>query len=139
MRLKNRTVLYEIPQMRKSMKVLVIDDNHDITEVLSFYFEHENIDYELINNGKEGLKAIREHNFDLILLDMAMPEFSGIEVIRSLKKDGIFESRNIVIFTASSDPKIREELGASGAKMIFKKPCSLDDLKALIEKYRRNT
>lgn len=125
--------------MRKSMKVLVIDDNHDITEVLSFYFEHENIDYELINNGKEGLKAIREHNFDLILLDMAMPEFSGIEVIRSLKKDGIFESRNIVIFTASSDPKIREELGASGAKMIFKKPCSLDDLKALIEKYRRNT
>jgi DNA-binding response OmpR family regulator len=86
MRLKNRTVLYEIPQMRKSMKVLVIDDNHDITEVLSFYFEHENIDYELINNGKEGLKAIREHNFDLILLDMAMPEFSGIEVIRSLKK-----------------------------------------------------
>lgn len=125
--------------MRKSMKVLVIDDNHDITEVLSFYFEHEDIDYELINNGKEGLKAIREHNFDLILLDMAMPEFSGIEVIRSLKKDGIFESRNIVIFTASSDPKIREELGASGAKMIFKKPCSLDDLKALIEKYRRNT
>jgi two-component system, OmpR family, response regulator len=139
MRLKNRTVLYEIPQMRKSMKVLVIDDNHDITEVLSFYFEHENIDYELINNGKEGLKAIREHNFDLILLDMAMPGFSGIEVIRSLKKNGIFESRNIVIFTASSDPKIREELGASGAKMIFKKPCSLDDLKALIEKYRRNT
>jgi two-component system, OmpR family, response regulator len=139
MRLKNRTVLYEIPQMRKSMKVLVIDDNHDITEVLSFYFEHENIDYELINNGKEGLKAIRERNFDLILLDMAMPGFSGIEVIRSLKKDGIFESRNIVIFTASSDPKIREELGASGAKMIFKKPCSLDDLKALIEKYRRNT
>lgn len=79
------------------MKVLVIDDNHDITEVLSFYFEHENIDYELINNSKEGLKAIREHNFDLILLDMAMPGFSGIEIIRSLKKDGIFESRSIVL------------------------------------------
>jgi CheY-like chemotaxis protein len=118
------------------MKVLVIDDNSDIREVLSVYFEHENIDYELIDNGIEGLEAIRKHPYDLVLLDMAMPQFSGIEVILSLKKDGIFELRNIVIFTASSDPKILEELGASGAKMIFKKPCSLDDLKALVERYR---
>jgi CheY-like chemotaxis protein len=119
------------------MKVLVIDDNHDIREVLSLYFEHENIDYELIDNGTEGLEAIRKNQFDLILLDMAMPQFSGLEVIRSLKKDGIFESRNIVIFTASSDPKILQELGVSGTKMIFKKPCSLDDLKELVEKYRK--
>jgi two-component system, OmpR family, response regulator len=99
--------LHEIPQVRKSMKVLVIDDNHDIGEVLSVYFEHENIDYELIDNGTEGVKAIRERDFDLILLDMAMPDYSGLDIIRSLKNDGIFESKNIVIFTASSDPKIK--------------------------------
>lgn len=118
------------------MKVLAIDDNKEIREVLSFYFEHENIDYELIDNGTEGLKAIREHDFDLILLDMAMPQFSGLDVVRSLKKDRIFELRNIVIFTASSDQKVMEELRASGAKEVFKKPCSLDDLTALIERYR---
>jgi len=99
--------LHEIPQVRKSMKVLVIDDNHDIGEVLSVYFEHENIDYELIDDGTEGVKAIRECDFDLILLDMAMPGYSGLDIIRSLKNDGIFESKNIVIFTASSDPKIK--------------------------------
>ena len=64
----------------------------------------------MIDNGTEGLKAIREHDFDLILLDMAMPQFTGLDVIDSLRKDGTFGSRNIVIFTASSDPKIREEL-----------------------------
>jgi DNA-binding response OmpR family regulator len=75
------------------MRVLVIDDNHDIGEVLNVYFEHKNIDYELIDNGTEGLKSIRERDFDLILLDMAMPGYSGLDIIRSLKKDGIFESK----------------------------------------------
>jgi AmiR/NasT family two-component response regulator len=53
-----------------------------------------------------------------------------------LKDEGIFELRNVVIFTASSDAKVLEELRAIGAKEIFKKPCSLDDLKALVERYR---
>lgn len=96
----------------------------------SLYFEHENIDYELIDNGTGGLEAIRKNNFDLILLDLAIPGFGGLDVMESLKKDGIFESRNVGIFTASSNPKLLEELRHSGAKEIFKKPCSLDDLKA---------
>ena len=67
-----------------------------------------------------------------------MPQFSGVDIIQTLKNEGIFESRNIVIFTASSNSKLLEELRNNGAKEIFKKPCSLDDLKALIERYRTN-
>lgn len=121
------------------MRVLLVDDNTEIREVLSLYFEHENIDYELIDNGTEGLEYIRKNHFDLILLDLAMPQFSGVDVIQTLKNEGIFESRNIVIFTASSDSKLLEKLRNNGAKEIFKKPCSLNDLKALIERYRTNT
>jgi CheY-like chemotaxis protein len=119
------------------LKVLVIDDNAETREVLSLYFEHENIDYELVDNGTEGLDSILKNQFDLILLDLAMPEFSGIDVIHSLKDDGIFESRNIVIFTASSDPEVLEDLKNCGAKEIFKKPCSLEDLEELVERYRK--
>jgi len=114
------------------VNVLVVDDSAEIREVLSLYFEHENIDYELIDNGTDGLEAIRKHDYDLVLLDLAIPQFSGVDVVESLKKDGIFESRNIVIFTASSDPKTLEGLRSSGAKEIFKKPCSLDDLKSRV-------
>ena len=57
-------------------------------------------------------------------------------VIKSLEQDGIIESKNIVIFTASSDRTVLDEIKNSGVKEIFKKPCSLDDLTALIEKYR---
>jgi two-component system OmpR family response regulator len=84
---------------------------------------------DIIRNNKE---------FDLILLDLAMPDFTGLDVIESLKDENLLESRNIVIFTASSDPKVLEKIERSGVKAVFKKPCSVDDLTALIEKYRPN-
>ena len=50
------------------------------------------------------------------------------------ERESIMESKNIVIFTASSDRKMLNEIKNSGVKEIFKKPCSLDDLVDLIEK-----
>jgi response regulator of citrate/malate metabolism len=72
----------------------------------------------------------------LILLDLAMPDFSGLDVIKSLNNDGLVQSRNIVIFTASSNQDILQQMKNYGIKEIFKKPFSLDDLTNLIERYR---
>jgi DNA-binding NarL/FixJ family response regulator len=71
-------------------------------------------------------------------VDLAMSEFSGLDVIKSLENENLLERRNIVVFTASSDPKLLEEIGRSGVKGIFKKPFSVADLTALIEKFRKN-
>jgi DNA-binding response OmpR family regulator len=117
------------------MKLLVVDDNEEITEVISYYCESQKIDCKIINDGKEGLDAIRKGDFNLILLDLAMPYFSGIDVINSLKTDGLLEEKNIAVFTASSDHRLYDELKRSGIKEIFKKPCSVDDLTELINKY----
>ena len=119
------------------MRLPVIDDNHEITEAITFYCSTEkDLDCRVINNGQEGLESIRNEKFDLILLDLAMPEFSGWDVIKSLKQDRIIESKNIVIFTASSNQDLLHEIRDIGVKEIFKKPFSLDDLIKLIEKYR---
>ncbi|MGI8833229.1 MAG: hypothetical protein ACR2IS_11415 [Nitrososphaeraceae archaeon] len=53
-----------------------------------------------------------------------------------MKEGRQLESKNIVIFTASSDNKILDQMKNSGVKEVFKKPCSLEDLTELIEKYR---
>ena len=117
------------------LRILVVEDNVEISEALSFFCDAEkDIDCEVINTGQEGLDRIRAEKFDLILLDLAMPDFTGLDVVKSL--NGLIESRNIVIFTASSDQDILKELRNSGIKEIFKKPFSLDDLIKLIEKYR---
>jgi CheY-like chemotaxis protein len=103
------------------LKVLVVDDNYDIV-VVSFYCETKQIDCDTITGGKSGLSAIRNNHYDLILLDVAMPEFTGLDVIRSLKADGLLEKMNVVVFTASSDPKMYEEIRNSGVKEILRKP-----------------
>ena len=95
----------------------------------------KDIDCKVVNSGQEGLERIRNEKFDLILLDLAMPEFSGKDVIQSFTKNQLIE-KNIVIFTASSDPVVLEQMKNSGVKEIFKKPFSLEQLTKLIEKYR---
>lgn len=114
------------------MRILVVEDNDEITEAMSFYCSaKKDIECNVINNGREGLERIRNDKFDLVLLDLAIPDFSGWDVIKSLKQDGFIKSKNIVIFTASSDQIILNDN--------FKKPFSLDQLTALIEKYRPRT
>jgi len=55
----------------------LIDDNHEIAEVVRFYYSTKNIDCRAIEDGQEGLERIRKDKFDLILLDIAMPDFTG--------------------------------------------------------------
>jgi two-component system, OmpR family, response regulator len=118
------------------MKILIIDDTQEIGEALKFWLENEGVTVDIITDGLTGLDVIRNRHFDLILLDVAMPDFTGLDVINSLKKDGLLESKNIVIFTASSDKDLLERLKNLGVKGILKKPSSLEELEELCEKYR---
>ena len=69
----------------------------------------KDIDCKVVNSGQEGLERIRNENFDLILLDLAMPEFSGKDVIQSFTRDQLIQ-KNVVIFAASSDPPVLEQM-----------------------------
>ena len=105
------------------MKLLVVDHSKDITDVLMVQCDSDSLDCKVVNAGNEGLDIMRNNsNFDLILLDLAMPEFSGLDVIKSLKNENLLERRNIVVFTASSDPTVLENTERSGVKAVFKKP-----------------
>ena len=83
-----------------------------------------------------GRFRVKSEKFDLVMLDLAMPEFSGYDVVRPLKQDGVLESSNIVVFTASSDVETLKEIGNSVVREVFKKPFSLDEITDLIKKYR---
>lgn len=122
------------------MRVLLIDDNKDIANMVNLCLEsQEDITCDVISDGKEGLKSIKEGNFDVILLDLALPDFSRFDIFKDLilKDDGIINSNNILIFTASSvtDVEVQETL-ASGAKGVLRKPLSIDDLIGAVEKFR---
>jgi two-component system OmpR family response regulator len=120
------------------MKVLVIDDNSEITDMLSFYLEEAGYDCKVVNDGREGLQAIKSDDFDLVLLDLAMPEFSGMDVINSLKSDNLLEKKNIIILTASAlHDEETEALVRDGIRSVLKKPISIDDLTGVLQQFHR--
>jgi len=118
----------------KKLKILGIDDNEDILNLCEIALSSEGHEYTGIENGKEGLELIRNQQFDLVLLDLSMPDFSGIDVIDALVKDGIMDKQKIVLFTATSANDIESERILERAHSIMNKPLDMDTLLAHIQK-----
>ena len=119
----------------EKMKILGIDDNEDLLSLCEITLSSEGHEYTGINNGREGLQAIRDKKFDLLLLDLSMPDFSGMDVFDALVKDGIMNKQKVVIFTATSPAEKEIELFLEkGAHSILKKPVDPDDLAKFIHK-----
>jgi len=111
------------------MKILSIDDNEDINELMKDVLESAGYDFTSVTNGLDGIKLIHEQQFDLVLLDIAMPKFSGYDVINVLVKDGIIKKQPVILFTASliTNSEI-EELIKKGAYSCIRKPIEIDDI-----------
>lgn len=96
-------------------KILLIEDEPDITEVLQYNLEKEGFEVEFAPRGDAGLEAIRKHNPDLLLLDLMLPGVDGLELTRILKRDPQTRHLPIVMLTAKSeelDRIVGLELGA---------------------------
>jgi len=114
------------------MKILIIDDNETITKAVSKVLKLKGHDCILVNESKRGLKLISENEYDLVLLDLAMPELTGLDLVKKLKPSSKNLSK-VVIFTAMSvPPEQLLELKALGIRSILKKPFSLTDLDQII-------
>ncbi|MFZ1076524.1 MAG: response regulator [Nitrosotalea sp.] len=109
------------------MKILLIDDNQDITTMMHKYLTIKGHDCIVSNDGRNGLTIIEGQEFDVILLDLAMPEFTGIDIVNDLYNSGKIKEKKIILFTASSvkDDEIRN-LIKKGVHSCLKKPVKLD-------------
>jgi len=117
------------------MKILGIDDNKDLLNLSEISLRSGGHEYTGINNGKDGLKAIMDEKFDIVLLDLSMPEFSGQDVIDALVKDGIMNKQKVVIFTATNPTKeMCDQFLEKGVHSILKKPYEPDILLEFVHK-----
>jgi len=117
------------------MKILGIDDNEDLLNLCDIALSSDGHEYTGINNGKEGLEAIKNEKFDLLLLDLSMPDFSGEDVMNALVKDGLMNKQKVVIFTAMSPEKdVIDQFLEKGAHSVLKKPIEPDVLIDFVHK-----
>jgi DNA-binding response OmpR family regulator len=76
----------EPPKPRRALRILIADDDRDTVMTLMVVLRHEGHEVKGVYNGKQALEAIRQFEPDAVLLDIAMPELSGWEVVRQVKE-----------------------------------------------------
>ena len=112
------------------MKILLVDDNQEITLLLSKFLISKGFEIMVANDPIEGLRRIQQEQYDVILLDISMPEISGINIIDTLAKDEILKDQNIFIFSANtlSEIQIKDLLRKDGINGCLKKPIQLSEI-----------
>jgi DNA-binding response OmpR family regulator len=118
-------------------KILIIEDDKDIVELLNHYLEKENFVLKDALDGSSGLTKAKSENFDLIILDIMLPEMDGLEVCKELRSDPKTKSVPIIMLTAKgeeSDKIVGLELGADD---YVTKPFSPKELVARVKSLLR--
>jgi len=116
------------------MKILIVDDDVESTKALGSIITSIGHDVQFTNDPKVGLKLIREQTNDIVFLDLAMPEFSGADIIENLTENDKTKLKNIVIITASSvNDEELDRLMNLGVHSVLRKPVDID---ALIDKIK---
>ncbi len=90
-------------QPRRREKILVIEDEADILEVIEYNLRREGYRVHGYLDGEEGLKGAKKENPDLVLLDLMLPGMDGLEVCRELKRDSLTRNTPVIILTAKSE------------------------------------
>src|SRR5690625_2516602 len=107
--------------MNTKSRILVVDDEDRIRRVIRMYLEREDCESEEAANGKDALELALNNDYDLILLDIMMPEMDGYEVCTELRKE---KTTPVIMLTAKDEESNRVEGFEVGADDYIVKPFS---------------
>lgn len=113
------------------INVLVVDDTKNIRLLLTQCLEFEGYTVTTASNGTEALETLSHRSFDLIFLDVRMPELSGTEVLRQMRQMGIHSP--VVMITAFGTVKNAVECTQLGAVAYLQKPFTENKVKQVLE------
>jgi two-component system alkaline phosphatase synthesis response regulator PhoP len=88
---------------KKNFKVLVVDDDADILELLQYNLSKEGYEVKVADNGKKAIEIAKDFVPSLILLDVMMPQMDGVETCRQLRENPLFSGTYILFLTARSE------------------------------------
>ncbi|MDP8265869.1 MAG: response regulator [Candidatus Aceula meridiana] len=113
-------------------KLLIVDDESDVREFAKNFFQKRKIDVLTASGGKEALSILEKETPDLMLLDVRMGELSGVDTLRTLRKQG--NQVKIIMVTGVEDPEVISEVESLGVTGYVHKPLALDELEQIVMK-----
>ena len=125
--------------MAAKKKILVVDDERDLVDLLALRFQSEGYDVIQAFDGMDGLEKVRANNPDLIILDVMMPRLNGYQVCRELKQDVKFKKIPIIMLTAKAQESDKFWGMETGAEGYITKPFDFGNLSETVKKFLLNT
>tara|TARA_B000000565_G_scaffold35485_1_gene23627 strand:+ start:10223 stop:10885 length:663 start_codon:yes stop_codon:yes gene_type:complete len=123
------------------MKILIVDDEKDILEFLSYNLRKEGFEILTANNGQEGLEMATKEVPDLIILDVMMPEMDGIEACEKIRETPSLEDTLVLFLTARAEEYSELAGFTAGADDYITKPIKpkllISRVKAILKRKRR--
>jgi two-component system phosphate regulon response regulator PhoB len=110
------------------MKILIIEDERDLAELIAFNLQKEGFQTMIANDGKTGLERVRNETPDLVILDLMLPEISGVEICKTMRKEKSSSETPVLMITAKGE-EIDKVIGFEvGADDYLVKPFSTREL-----------
>lgn len=116
----------------KRFKVLVVDDEPEILELLQYNFNKKGLEVAIARNGQEGLEMIQQDPPQIIVLDIMMPVMNGIEMCRQLRQHEQFRNIPILFLSATNDDMLILSAMSAGGNHFVSKPIRLNLLFELV-------
>ena len=108
--------------------VLVIEDEPNIIEAISYILSRDGWDVKTHSNGQDAVNAARTRAPDLIILDVMLPGKSGFDILHEIRSDGALKQTPVLMLTARGQKKDREIAERAGASRYMTKPFSNAEL-----------
>ena len=126
---------------KKDIKILLVDDEPDVVEIIKYNLEQEGYNVKTASNGKEALKKAKKIIPHLIIMDVMMPEMDGIEACENLRSDKAFNDTIIMFLTARGEDYSYVAAFDAGADDYVTKPIKpkiiVSKVKALLRRLRK--
>ncbi|ENZ01715.1 response regulator transcription factor [Clostridium thermobutyricum] len=120
-------------------KILIVDDEENILELLNFNLKNAGYEVYTANNGEKALKLAKENKPNLVLLDLMIPGIDGLDVCKEIKRDKDLKETSIIMVTAKGE-ELDKILGLElGADDYITKPFSIRELLARVKAVLRRT
>ena len=113
-------------------RILVVDDDENILSLERTILEQKGFDVTAAAGGAEALKLLADQTFDLVLLDVMMPEVDGFTVCRKIKEDPRLKDVPVIFLTAKGGGEALAEGFESGAIMYINKPFTANKLLTIV-------
>ncbi|KXW55161.1 response regulator transcription factor [Ferrovum sp. PN-J185] len=117
-------------------KVLLIDDDVELLEMIAEYLKREGFDVNVAHTGYEGLSLLKKDNFSIVVLDIMMPNINGLETLEKIREESLIPVLMLTARGDDSDRIIGLELGADD---YVPKPCTPRELTARIKAILRRS